>query len=125
MNYIQEANTLAKKVLSPQCLRLFKEARILGLKRDRKLVFFFKNYAGLVFFEKDKEKLLKRLRSEYKKNQTLYKECDFIFYEIKAMNSFEMKLRSEEEEAILERGIARLKNLLASNKKGKDYAISA
>lgn len=125
MNHIQEANNLAKKALNPQCLRLFKEARILGLGKDRKLVFFFKNYTGLVFFERDKEELLKRLRSEYKKNQTLYKACDFIFYEVKAMNSYEMRLRSEEEEAILERGIARLKNLLASNKKGKDYALSA
>ena len=123
MDFIKEANSLAKKSLNSRCLSLFKEARLIGIGKDKKLVFFFKNYAGIAFFERDKEALLKRLRIEFKKQKALYDKENFIFYGVLARNAYEIKHRDAESEAILEKGIARLKDLLA--KKGKKDAIPA
>ncbi|MCR2066570.1 hypothetical protein [Campylobacter helveticus] len=125
MDFIKEANDLARKVLNQKCLSLLSEARILGIERNRKFVFFFKNQAGLIFFNKDKEKLLQRLRDEYRKKKALYDKEDFIFYEVLGKTKDEIKHRDDEEEKILLKGIERLESVLKQAKENKRYGLSA
>ncbi|TNB60908.1 hypothetical protein [Campylobacter helveticus] len=125
MDFIKEANDLARKVLNQKCLSLFSEARVLGIERNRKFVFFFKNQAGLIFFNKDKEKLLQRLRDEYRKKKALYDKEDFIFYEVLGKTKDEIKHRDDEEEKILLKGIERLESVLKQAKENKRYGLSA
>lgn len=125
MDFIKEANDLARKVLNQKCLSLFSEARIFGIERNRKFVFFFKNQAGLIFFNKDKEKLLQRLRDEYRKKKVLYDKEDFIFYEVLGKTKDEIKHRDDEEEKILLKGIERLESVLKQAKENKRYGLSA
>ncbi|EMX9857212.1 hypothetical protein [Campylobacter helveticus] len=125
MDFIKEANDLARKVLNQKCLSLFSEARIFGIERNRKFVFFFKNQAGLIFFNKDKEKLLQRLRDEYRKKKALYDKEDFIFYEVLGKTKDEIKHRDDEEEKILLKGIERLESVLKQTKENKRYGLSA
>ncbi|MCR2063172.1 hypothetical protein [Campylobacter helveticus] len=125
MDFIKEANDLARKVLNQKCLSLFSEARIFGIERNRKFVFFFKNQAGLIFFNKDKEKLLQRLRDEYRKKKALYDKEDFIFYEVLGKTKDEIKHRDDEEEKILLKGIERLESVLKQAKENKRYGLSA
>lgn len=125
MDFIKEANDLARKVLNQKCLSLFSEARVLGIERNRKFIFFFKNQAGLIFFNKDKEKLLQRLRNEYRKKKVLYDKEDFIFYEVLGKTKDEIKHRDNEEEKILLKGIERLESVLKQTKENKRHGLSA
>lgn len=109
---INEADNLARKALSYRLLSFFYEARILGEKEEKKLVFFFKKCIALELFERAKNEILARLRAEYKKRMKFYKKKDFIFYGIEAKNVYEIEHRSKEEIECLNRGLARLERLL-------------
>lgn len=117
MNFsVLEADNLAKKVLDERLLSLFIEARVLGREKQKKLIFFFKKITAIRLFERKKNEILQRLRLEYKKNMSFYKKNDFIFYGIEAKNGFEMKHRDKKSLKTLEKGIARLENLVKTMK---------
>ncbi|EHE1099209.1 hypothetical protein J0E39_001222 [Campylobacter upsaliensis] len=125
MDIIKEANLITKQALSTKCLSLFSEARIFGIQKTRRLVLFFKNEAGLIFFKKDKEAFLKRLRIQYKKNKEFYMQNDFIFYQVEAKSVKEIKHRDEESERILEKGIEKLSLIIEKQGERKNNAIPA
>lgn len=111
-DYIDEAGILAKAVLSPKAKKNLVEARILGANAHKKLYFFFESASSVNAFLQNKEQIKAKLRVQYKKKLALYKQMDFIFYDIDAKTSDEIKHRSKEEEETLERGIAKIYALL-------------
>lgn len=111
-DYIDEAGILAKAVLSPKAKKNLVEARILGANTHKKLYFFFESASSVNAFLQNKEQIKAKLRSQYKKKLALYKQMDFIFYDIDAKTSDEAKHRSKEEQQRLERGIAKIYALL-------------
>lgn len=106
-DYIDEAGILAKAVLSPKAKKNLVEARILRANTHNKLYFFFESASSVNAFLQNKEQIKAKLRVQYKKKLALYKQMDFIFYDID-----EIKHRSKEEEQTLERGIAKIYALL-------------
>lgn len=109
---IDEADILAKAVLSPKAKKNLVEARILGANAHKKLYFFFESASSVNAFLQNKEQIKAKLRTQYKKKLALYKQMDFIFYDIDAKTSDEAKHRIKEEEQRLERGIAKIYALL-------------
>ena len=118
-NKIDEANELGKSALNKAFLKHFVEARILGYNANKKLVFFFEKPENVKCFTERKEQIKEKLRGEYKKNFALYKEQNFIFYDIEAKTADERLHRTKEEEQILERGIAKIQAILDRHKTSK------
>ncbi|EFC32450.1 TPA: hypothetical protein RTG46_000947 [Campylobacter jejuni] len=120
-----EAYDLAKLVLNDDLKCFFKDAKIIGKNKEKKLCFYFSNIFVLASFEKEKESILQRLREEYKKKLDLYKRIDLVFYSITAKEIGELKARSKEEQEILERGLSRLENIIKRiNNGNKNHARS-
>lgn len=116
---IDEAGILAKAVLSRAAQKNLIEARILGQNRYKKLYFFFERVANVEYFKQHKEQIKERLRVQYRKKLALYKEVNFIFYDIEARLGSEIRHRSKEEELTLQRGIAKISAILEKNKLDK------
>lgn len=112
-----EAYDLAKLSLNDDFKYFFKDARIIGENKHRKLCFYFSNPFILASFEKEKENILQRLREEYKKKLELYKRIDLVFYSITAKGIDELKARSKEEQEVLERGLLKLEMIIKKDKK--------
>lgn len=120
---IDEAGILAKSALSRAAQKNLIEARILGQNRYKKLYFFFENVANVEYFKQNKEQIKENLRAQYRKKLALYKEVNFIFYDIEARLGSQMWHRSKEEELTLQRGIAKLSAILEKNKLDKIGAV--
>lgn len=120
---IDEASVLAKSILSNVAKKNLIEARILGQNRYKKLYFFFESVANVEYFKQHKEQIKERLRAQYRKKLALYKQENFIFYDIEARLGSEIKHRSKEEELTLQKGIAKLSAILEKNKLDKVGAV--
>ncbi|EFV4227133.1 hypothetical protein [Campylobacter jejuni] len=118
-----EAYDLAKLVLNDDLKYFFKDAKIVGENKERRLCFYFSDPFVLALFEKEKEKenILQRLREEYKKKLEFYKRIDLVFYSIAAKGISELKARSKEEQEVLERGLLKLENIIKRIKNEKKY----
>ena len=115
---IDEASILAKSALSSAAQKNLAEARILGQKY-KKLYFFFESVANVEYFTKHKEQIKEKLRTEYRKKLALYRQKNFIFYDIEAKLSSQIQHRSKAEEQTLERGIAKISAIINQNKLAK------
>ena len=115
---IDEAGILAKAVLSRTEQKNLIEARILGQKY-KKLYFFFESVANVEHFTKHKEQIKEKLRIEYRKKLALYRQENFIFYDIEARLGNQIQHRSKAEEQTLERGIAKISAIVNKNKLAK------
>ncbi|HEB7647655.1 TPA: site-specific DNA-methyltransferase [Campylobacter coli] len=111
-----EAYDLAKLVLNNDLKYFFKDAKIVGENKERRLCFYFSDSFVLALFEKEKENILQRLREEYKKKLEFYKRIDLVFYSIAAKGINELKARSKEEQEVLERGLCSSQVLKANMK---------
>lgn len=107
-----QADSLARSALNASFKKGFVEGRILGEGEKRKLFFFFKNDLYVSFFKRNKEKIKQNLRQRYREKIEIYRKMDIVFYDIEATNYNTRKCRSKEEMIILEKGIARLENLV-------------
>ncbi|EAJ0007067.1 hypothetical protein IT683_000407 [Campylobacter coli] len=118
-----EAYDLAKLVLNNDLKYFFKDEKIVGENKERRLCFYFSDSFVLALFEKEKEKenILQRLREEYKKKLEFYKRIDLVFYSIAAKGINELKARSKEEQEVLERGLLKLENIIKRIKNEKKY----
>ncbi|EOH5407962.1 hypothetical protein ACL9WG_001807 [Campylobacter jejuni] len=119
-----EAYDLAKLVLNNDLKyfnTFFKDAKIVGENKERRLCFYFSDSFVLALFEKEKENILQRLREEYKKKLEFYKRIDLVFYSIAAKGINELKARSKEEQEVLERGLLKLENIIKRIKNEKKY----
>ncbi|EAL6601456.1 hypothetical protein DSW14_08425 [Campylobacter coli] len=114
-----EAYDLAKLVLNNVLKYFFKDAKIVGENKERRLCFYFSDSFVLALFEK--ENILQRLREEYKKKLEFYKRIDLVFYSIAAKGINELKARSKEEQEVLERGLLKLENIIKRIKNEKKY----
>lgn len=112
--HVVEAYDLARMVLDEFLKSHLKDARILGQGKERKLCFFFDDTFMIEQFEKKKEEILKSLRVEYRKKFSLYQRIDFVFHAIEARNIRQSKIRSKEEQEVLERGLAKLEKIVKS-----------
>ncbi|EAI8026998.1 hypothetical protein RDY81_000946 [Campylobacter jejuni] len=117
-----EAYDLAKLVLNNDLKYFFKDAKIVGENKERRLCFYFSDSFDLALFEK--ENILQRLREEYKKKLEFYKRIDLVFYSIAAKGINELKARSKEEQEVLERGLLKLENIIKRIKNEKKILIS-
>lgn len=113
-----EAYDLAKLALNDNLKCFFKDAKIEGEDKEKKLCFYFANTFDLASFEKEKENILKRLRQEYKKKLELYKRIDLVFYSISAKQE-SLGSRSQKEQEVLKNGLARLEETLKRIKNEK------
>ena len=120
---IDEASLLAKAALNRAAKKDLIEARILGQNLYKKLYFFFERVANVEYFKQNKEQIKENLRAQYRKKLALYKQENFIFYDIEARLGNEIKHRSKEEELTLQRGIAKLRAILDKSKADKVSAI--
>ncbi|EJF0707501.1 hypothetical protein M1M84_000184 [Campylobacter jejuni] len=116
-----EAYDLAKLVLNNDLKYFFKDAKIVGENKERRLCFYFSDPFVLALFEREKENILQRLREEYKKKLEFYKRIDLVFYSIAAKGINELKARSKEEQEVLERGLLKLENIIKRIKNEKKY----
>ena len=120
---IDEASLLAKAALNRAEQKDLIEARILGQNLYKKLYFFFESVASVEYFKKNKEQIKENLRAQYRKKLALYRQENFIFYDIEARLGSEIRHRSKEEELTLQRGIAKISAILNKNKADKVSAI--
>ncbi|WP_426711564.1 hypothetical protein [Campylobacter jejuni] len=74
-----EAYDLAKLVLNNDLKYFFKDAKIVGENKERRLCFYFSDSFVLALFEKEKENILQRLREEYKKKLEFTNELIWCF----------------------------------------------
>ncbi|WP_423969904.1 hypothetical protein [Campylobacter coli] len=74
-----EAYDLAKLVLNNDLKYFFKDAKIVGENKERRLCFYFSDSFVLALFEKEKENILQRLREEYKKKLEFCNELIWCF----------------------------------------------
>ncbi|TQR25600.1 hypothetical protein [Campylobacter sp. MIT 97-5078] len=114
----KELTKLAFASLDNSLKEHFKEARIVGENKHKRLRFYFLKAKAYQDFCKQKEQIKAKLRLEYKKKLDFYTKQGLIFYDIDALNiKHNNPLRSESEMITLHNGIARLEAVLLKYKK--------